>query len=238
MVIKIVPKLPFIIGFVLFYVTYGVGTIFAHNPAFVPIKGKVITINGEPINYATVFLVHTSYACFSDAEGNFLLMAPPGEYELQVNMMGYESVKQKIEITSDFSSKLKIQLKENNVALEDVNVVGQTVVQQINKTAYNVSAIDAKQLHNNPLSVAQILDRVSGVKIKQTGGVGSGIDISLNGFSGNHVRVFMDGIPLDGSGSSMQLGKIPIDMADHIEVYKGGVPVDSLKWLVFNVISD
>ena len=47
----------------------------------------------------------------------------------------------------------------------------------------------------------------------------------LDGFSGKHVKVFIDGVPQVGVGSSFGLNNIPVNFADRIEVYKGVVPV-------------
>src|SRR5690606_20366444 len=98
-------------------------------------------------------------------------------------------------------------------------------VQQINRQAFTVSAIDATKLHNTTLNLSDALDRVSGVRVRETGGLGSSMNLSLNGFSGNHVRFFIDGIPMDNMGSSFQINNMPVNIAERIEVYKGVVPI-------------
>src|SRR5699024_4354917 len=55
---------------------------------------------------------------------------------------------------------------------------------------------------------------------------GSDYAINLNGFTGRHVKIFMDGVPMEGMGSSFQLNNIPINMAQRIEIYKGVVPIE------------
>jgi outer membrane receptor protein involved in Fe transport len=110
--------------------------------------------------------------------------------------------------------------------LEEVIVLGKSKVREINESAYNVVSIDARLLHNTTLNLTQTLDRISGVKIRETGGVGSGAQISINGFSGRHIKVFMDGMPMEGFGSSFQLNNMPVNLAERVEVYKGVVPVE------------
>lgn len=109
--------------------------------------------------------------------------------------------------------------------LEKVTVIGRSATQLVNRQSYNITAIDAKKLHNSTLDLSHALDRVSGVRVRETGGVGSAFNFSLNGFSGNQVRFFLDGIPMDNFGSSFQINNIPVNFADRIEVYKGVVPV-------------
>ena len=51
------------------------------------------------------------------------------------------------------------------------------------------------------------------------------MQMMLDGFSGKHVKVFIDGVPQEGVGSSFGLNNIPVNFAERIEVYKGVVPV-------------
>lgn len=67
--------------------------------------------------------------------------------------------------------------------------------------------------------------KVPGLKLREAGGVGSDMILSLDGFSGKHVKLFIDGVPQEGVGSSFGLNNIPINFADRIEVYRGVVPV-------------
>lgn len=99
-------------------------------------------------------------------------------------------------------------------------------VGRVNKSAYNAIAVDADRLRNTTLDIAHVLDRLSGVKLREEGGLGSAAQINLNGFTGKHVKLFMDGIPMEGAGSSFRLSNIPVSLARQIEVYKGVVPVD------------
>lgn len=115
--------------------------------------------------------------------------------------------------------------KEQDVTLHGATVVA-TRQQRVNNSALNAVAVDVTQLKNTTLDLAGVLDKVSGVKIRQDGGVGSAAQINLNGFTGKHVKVFMDGVPMDGSASSFSLHNIPAGLAGSIEVYKGVVPVE------------
>ena len=93
----------------------------------------------------------------------------------------------------NFSLRLESELN----VLESVTVMGRTATDKVNKQAYSVTAIDAKKLHNTTLDLSHALDRVSGVRVREQGGVGSQSELSINGFSGNQIKVFIDGIPMD-----------------------------------------
>ncbi|MDR3184852.1 MAG: TonB-dependent receptor plug domain-containing protein [Prevotellaceae bacterium] len=115
---------------------------------------------------------------------------------------------------------------DSTVTLGEVVVTGHSKVSAINRSAYNVVAVDAGTLRNTTMDIGQALDRISGVKIRETGGVGSNTQVFLNGFSGRHVKLFIDGLPAEGFGAAFRMGNIPVAMADRIEVYKGVVPVE------------
>lgn len=105
-------------------------------------------------------------------------------------------------------------------------VVHGKYVDRVNKSAYNAVAIDTRKLRNTNLDLAHALDRVAGIKIREEGGVGSSVQLNLNGFTGQHVKVFIDGMPMDNSNTSFGLNNIPAGFASQLQVYKGVVPVD------------
>lgn len=109
--------------------------------------------------------------------------------------------------------------------LDEVVVRGNQV-KRVNSSAFNVLAVDTRRLRNTNLDLAHVLDRVPGVKVREDGGLGSGTSINLNGFAGKHVKLFIDGVPMDGVSSSFSINNIPASFANRIEVYKGVVPVD------------
>lgn len=116
-------------------------------------------------------------------------------------------------------------LRTRHYDLQTAEVVGNSL-HRVNNSALNAIAIDVNKLKNTTLDVAGILNKVSGVKIRQNGGVGSATAINLNGFTGKHVKVFMDGVPMDGTSSSFSLNNLPASLVSAVEVYKGVVPVE------------
>ena len=121
------------------------------------------------------------------------------------------------------SRKSRSQMKDS-VMLENVVVLGKSKTQQLREGAYSVNAIDVRSIISSLNSLNSIVDRTAGVKVREEGGVGSDFDLSINGMSGNAVRYFIDGIPLDTKGSGVTLANLPVNLIDHIEIYKGVVP--------------
>jgi len=114
---------------------------------------------------------------------------------------------------------------EEVTQLSEVVLTGQSPIKQVQKAAYNVVAIEAQQLRNLNSNAADMLARVSGVKMRETGGVGAEANINLNGFTGRHVRIFIDGVPMNEANASFRINSIPAELIERIEIYKGVVPV-------------
>ena len=64
------------------------------------------------------------------------------------------------------------------------------------------------------------------MKVRETGGVGSEMQLMMDGFTGKHIKVFIDGVPQEGAGTAFNLNNIPVSFAKRVEVYKGVVPVE------------
>ena len=115
-------------------------------------------------------------------------------------------------------------LSVDSVVLRGVTVTGKSKVQRLREGALAVNAIDVRSMVSSISSLSTLVDRTAGVKIREEGGVGSDFDLSINGMSGNSVRYFIDGVPLDTKGSGVTLANLPVNLIDHVEIYKGVVP--------------
>lgn len=153
----------------------------------------------------------------------YFLYAPPGKYTLVVSAVGYDTVEQPVTLTSE-RQKRNITLRNSLITLNEVAVMG-SGISRVNRSAFNVVAVDARALKNSAKSLSDALAKTPGLKLRESGGVGSDMSIMLDGFSGKHVKVFIDGIPQEGVGESFSLNNIPVNFAERIEVYKGVVPV-------------
>lgn len=186
------------------------------------VKGVVRDTEGEVVSYANVALKGTSYGCVTDEEGKYHISAPAGKYTMSVTMLGYSSVEKKIDLSKD--NLLDVKLTDSGIMLDEV-IVASSAVSKVRQSAYNAIGVDAKELKNTTKNLGDALAKAPGVKLRESGGVGSDMQLMLDGFSGKHVKVFIDGVPQEGVGNSFGLNNIPINFADRIEIYKGVVPV-------------
>ena len=199
-----------------------VGVLYAQQVATV--KGR-ISAGEEPIVGAVVQLKELKKYAVADAQGNFSLLVPyrKAPYTFTIESMGYKTQEQTL-IVAQPVVVLNVAMEEEITALTGITVEAITPIKQVEKSAYNVAAIDATKLTHLNSNAADMLAKASGVKVRETGGVGAESQINLNGFTGQHVRTFVDGVPISRA-SSFQIGNIPTELIDRIEIYKGVVPV-------------
>lgn len=188
------------------------------------IFGKVISTENELVEFATVHLKGTSFGSITNEKGLYEFSAPAGKYTLVVSMLGYDTVEKEIQLLDHTRIKQNITIKLQVEQLEEVVVVSNGI-NRINRSAYNAIAIDTKVLQNSTHNLGEALAQAPGMKIRESGGVGSDMQLMMDGFTGKHIKVFIDGVPQEGAGSSFGLNNIPINYAERIEIYKGVVPV-------------
>lgn len=210
-------------GFLLLILMFSVST-FAQRDKGAMISGRILSTEKEVVDFATVHLKGTSFGSATNHEGLYHIKAPAGEYTLVVSAMGYKKVVKKVILKRGERIKMNLTITPDIKELGEV-IISTSTVNRINKSAFNAVAIDATKLHNSTQDLASALTKVPGVKLRESGGVGSDMNLSLDGMSGKNIKLFIDGVPQDGVGRSFSLNNIPINFAERIEVYRGVVPV-------------
>lgn len=186
------------------------------------LSGKVTDQDGSPVSQATVAVGGSSLGTYTDDKGRYSLSMNPGQYTVVVSFVGYQAVKKTFDLRRD--QTLNFTLSETGVTLNSVDVYGKTSTQKVRESAFAVNALDIKPIVNSLTNLNDLVNRTTGIKIREEGGVGSDFDLSINGLSGNSVRYFIDGVPLDAKGSEVSLANLPVNIIDRIEIYKGVVP--------------
>lgn len=187
------------------------------------VLGEIMTSDGEPVEFANAILKSTPYAVQADNKGVYRLCAPVGKYTIQFSFVGFETVELPVEIKANQNTGLNIKLK-STTQLAEVVVIGNTL-SKVRSSAFNATVVNTQELVNTTRTLSDAISKAPGMKIRESGGVGSDMAITMDGFSGKHVKVFIDGVPQEGVGSSFGINNIPVNFAERIEVYRGVVPV-------------
>jgi putative tonB-linked outer membrane receptor len=188
------------------------------------ISGKVLSTEKTTVDFATVYLKGTNYGGTTNEEGIYHLQAPAGEYTLVVSDIGYKTVEKPVKLMRGERTKMNVVISPQATELDEVVVVSNGVT-RLKRSAFNAVALDTKALQNSTQNLSEALAQAPGMKIRESGGVGSDMQLMMDGFTGKHIKIFIDGVPQEGVGSSFGLNNIPVNYAERIEVYKGVVPV-------------
>lgn len=189
-------------------------------------------VSGDAMEFAYVELRDSGESLLASAgtgaDGSYsLVIDRSGTYILRVSYMGYETAEYRdFRIEGGRTYGLDFSLEPSGEALSGAVIKGTSEARTIERLPYNVSAMETGKLKNTTMDLSQVIGKMSGVRIRESGGLGSEVNVSLNGFSGRHVKIFIDGVPMEGMNSAFGLNNIPAGMAKRIEVYKGVVPVE------------
>ncbi|ASZ13552.1 TonB-dependent receptor [Chitinophaga pendula] len=190
------------------------------------ISGTIHFADGQPAAGVTVRIARLDKATSTDENGRFHFTGLPVQtYRLTSTMVGYIRLHQEVRVTAGQTVTLDLTMERDESKLQEVSVAAKSEVRRAKEQGFSINSIDARRLHNTTRDINQVLNRTTGIRIREEGGLGSNYSFTLNGFSGKQIKFFVDGVPIDNFGSALSLNNIPINLAERIEVYKGVVPI-------------
>jgi len=202
-------KYAFYIFFIVFTATFS--TSFAQGKA--AIKGKVVGLYQEPLEYVTVAVLQQSDSIYvnssiTDINGDFSIYdIPKDSLLLQLNYVGYKPYFKNIIYNNQLIDLRTITLSEDNSALDEVVITVTAPIQIKNDTiAYNANSFKTNPGDN----IEELLKKLPGVEIDSDGQVlAQGEPVT---------RIFVDGKEFFGGDSSLVLKNISADAISKVEV--------------------
>lgn len=168
------------------------------------VKGVVKDAAGEPIIGASVLQKGSTNGIITDLDGNFTLQIS-GDPVLVVSYVGYVSQ----EIPTRGKSTLKIVMKEDSKALEEVVVIGYGTARRSDVTG-SIASVQSDKLREVPATniTYALQNRIAGVDMTQTSSKpGANMQIRIRGTrsltASNDPLVVLDGIPFMGNLSDI-----------------------------------
>ncbi len=190
------------------------------------LEGDVVDSEGLGLPYATIVIDSINRGSIADSNGHFSIQnLNPGNYSLSISYIGYSVKKLKVNLKNGESKYLKITLLVSTKVANEVTIKGINEAKSIERTAQSVKVIETKEARLQSADLGEVLSRTEGVSIQRSGGLGSNMRLSLNGLSGDQVRYFWDGIPLEYSPFAIGLANIPLGLTRQVEVFKGVLPI-------------
>jgi vitamin B12 transporter len=85
-----------------------------------------------------------------------------------------------------------------------------------------VTVVDATAVAGEAKDVGSLISGVPGVLVEEHGGLGQYASVTIRGSQAEHVKVFLDGLPLDtAAGGGVDLAAIPAQLVSRLEVIRG-----------------
>ncbi|NDW13348.1 TonB-dependent receptor [Bacteroides sp. 214] len=163
------------------------------------IRGKIVDELGEPLIGVSVYVKGTSIGSITNVDGEFSFSIPAGVKTLEASYVGYTTQT----ITVGNNVNFNIQMKPDNLALEEVVVIGYGTVKKRDLTGA-VSSVKNEDIvmrpGPNPMEALQ--GKVAGLDItRESGQAGAGVKMQLRGnrsFTADGNPLFLiDGLPGD-----------------------------------------
>lgn len=188
------------------------------------ITGYVYNEDGIPLGDASVQIGNNGTTALPNGYFSFKNMSA-GKHLLTVSAVGYSTFQDTIIKLTQENLALQIRLSADDRVLQEVTVVGKSETQMAQEQTVRAVVIDTRVVSTQATTLTDLMNRSTGVRIRQNGGLGSRPEISINGFQGKAVKYFKDGIPLDYMGDGYNIASLPLEALERIEVYKGVLPV-------------
>ncbi|MBC9796424.1 TonB-dependent receptor [Sinomicrobium weinanense] len=165
----------------------------------IEIKGHVNDAKGTPLPGVNVIEKGTRNGTQTDFDGNFKLDVTSEKSVLVFSYIGMQTIERPVDADSD----LEVVMKENNVNLQEVVVVGYGKAKKADLTS-SISTVSPDDLEDLPVTgVEQALQgRASGVTVTSSSGLpGSSVSVRIRGIgtvNNNNPLYVVDGVPTDG----------------------------------------
>ncbi len=193
--------------------------------SYFKIVGNVFDHQGQPLPGATIKIKDTNNGDVTGSQGEFVLtVEQQGIYIVEISTIGYKKEVKSVDVNIP-TTRLAVRLKEEIAELAEVVVRAKSEARDLELSAKAVQVIETREVKLKSADLGEVMAKMEGVNVQRSGGLGSNVRFSLNGLSGDQIRFFYNGIPLNFTPYAFGIANVPINMIDRVEVYKGVVPI-------------
>lgn len=190
------------------------------------INGIVKNSNDEVLPSVNVSLQNTNYATLTDQDGKFKISGLiKGEYKLVITHVGFKTLLKTVKIHNKPVFE-EINLENSATELDEVTVKTEKQSKVLETKPIAISSVEIKNVVSQNVLITDVVDRLSGIRIRRSSSLGETSDVSINGMRGNAVRIYIDGLPMEFMYPNFDISTLPIGNLKRIDVYKGVLPVD------------
>ncbi len=179
----------------------------------------------DHLPYVTLHIKGTNIGTATDETGHYYFKnLPLGEYILEVKMMGYKTIEQKIVTQKDVTIELNFDMEESSIYFEDVVISADRNGNIRRLSPSLVSVLDMKTFDaTNSNNLSEGLKFQPGLRVENNCQNCGFNQVRINGLDGPYSQILIDSRPIVGSlGGVYGLEQIPTNMIEKVEVIRGG----------------
>lgn len=191
---------------------------------------QTLTIHGASgyIAHAAVQTVSLDQALtefhISNSNGQVTISQTP-PYQVSISHLAYQTHVDTIRTYGQH----QMQLLPKSQALEEVVITGQMMPQSVRQSVYNVRVLNADRLSSQGVqSLPEVLAFELNFGFQRDNAIG-GSNASLQGISGQNIKVLLDGVPVvgrSGISNAIDLAQINLNSIEKIEIIEGPMAVN------------
>lgn len=185
--------------------------------------------NGTPISFAHVKFrlltniqeTNSKELWITTDESGKIIIPYRDSIEIEIRHLSYNGRKQHVLALND----IVIKLKKSGHSLEEIVVTGSYLPGEIKESVYDIKTIgESKISRTGATNLREAIN--TDLNIRTNNGHVNETAITMNGLSGNHVKLMIDGVPIEGRmNGNIDLSQINLDQIEKIEIIDGPVSV-------------
>ncbi|MBI3518666.1 MAG: TonB-dependent receptor [Bacteroidetes bacterium] len=183
-----------------------------------------------PVPFATIYIKNSflSFGKVADAKGKIEYHQAEDDdssnYTLIIQAVGYDKLVKVI--TGIGLNKLKrIYITPSNLNLNEVVITAQYAPTATEQSVQKIQVIDKEKIQQmGAVNMRDVLSNQLNVRLQQDNVLGAGM--SLQGISGENVKLLMDGVPMIGRlNGNIDLSQINVNNVERVEFIEGPLSV-------------
>lgn len=189
------------------------------------ISGKVKdAANGEELIGATIFIKGLRTGTVTNEYGYFSLSLDKGNYELEIDYLGFEAILKKVVLDKDHY--FSFELSESSSDLQEVEVTGERIDRNVKSNEMSNVKLQAKTIKKIPafmgeVDLVKVIQLLPGVSSTSEGSSG----FSVRGGSPDQNLILLDEATVYNASHLMGFFSVfNNDAIKDVKIYKGDIP--------------
>jgi len=183
---------------------------------------------GQAIEGVVVYALNTQGSTLTQAvtneKGKGSIFVSNYPVTLSTSHLGYESANFEVITPGEYA----LELEPNLTQLDEVVVTGQFEPQSARQSVYRIRTISTERIQSiGATRLQDVLNTELNVRFSQDLALG-GSNLSLQGLSGQNVKVLIDGVPMvgrQGTGNEININQVNVNSIERIEIVEGPMAV-------------